>query len=381
MQFNFAAIIDELNTNLPFGDNFSFQIARAAVMPADYVFNNILPQQGRPTYNITGGSMRIFPTMAGQVPMDTPLPPIGAMTSEVFNENTTKIGGQMHFPEKMLRELQEWAQYQRGVGIGRGMTAGAVLASEKERLVQNLLAFSQLLLKSQWDTYEWLRSRAIMAGAINWTYNKLNLTVDYGTPAANILAYTGTDSFYNTASKFWTAYRYAFTRLNAGFQLVMNYNTYLSIVDNSVNNIVVTAEDGDRREIIKWDTSKSSPTTVDRRDRASIILYNKSGTVIDAAGNLIALPFVADGEFAFIGEEKPQGFELLTGSVDDPARDYQLGYTHIAPTVEGGEAAIWSRIYTPEQKPYQVLGETASNGLPVIISPGRIVRGTTAMPS
>lgn len=386
MQFNFAEIISELNENLPFGDNFAFQMARAQVVPAEYLWNTVLPMMPKASYHVTGGSMRIYPTMLGLVPMDTPLPPMGALTSEQFFEKTAKIGGMMNFPEAMLRELQEWASYQRGVGVGAGMSAGQVLASEKERLTENILQFSTMMLKAQWDTWEWLRSRAITKGVIDWQYGVNDLYVQYGVPTGNVKSYTSTDSFYNTASKFWTFIRFLYTKLSEGFTLVMNYNTWMSIIDNSVNNITVLSDTmlGNGlsvKEIQYVNQDKVNPQQRDMRERQRIIVYNKSGTVIDKSGNLSALPFMDDGDLVAIGAEKPEGFELLLGSVDDPTKEYQLGYTHIAPTVEGGQAAIWQRVFTPQDKPYQLQAETASNGLPVIINPRRIVQATTGMPS
>lgn len=385
MQFNFAEIIAEQNANLPAMDNFAFAMARTTVVPSEYLWNTVLPATPKPTYYVKGGSMRIYPTMLGLVPMDTPYPPMGAITSAQFFENTTKVGGVMNFPEATLREMREWAnsEFSR---ISDSMGLDAARTARKELLVNAVIGMSTMMLKAQWDTMEWCRSRAMTKGTLTWTYGKIALNIDYDIPTANIKSYTSTDSFYNTASKFWTAIKYVYTRLSAGFTVVMNYQTYLSIINNPVNNIVVTGDvslgNGLSRKTVQFfDRSLTNYRAVDTRETLTIICYDKSGTVIDKDGNLAAKPFIDDGDIVAIGAEKPEGFEITLGSTADPTKEYELGYTHIAPTEEGGQSAIWQRVFTPEDKPYQLQGETASNFLPVIINPNRVVQIHTEMPS
>lgn len=379
MQFDFAAVINSLNGGLPFGDNFSFANTRGRVVPADYLFNTILPQEEKPSYNVSGGTMRIFPTMAGQMPMDTPPPPIGAIETTTFMENTSKIGGQMHFPEERLRDLQQWATYQRSVGITDGIGLDGIASLEKERLVQTLLGFSDILLKSQWDTYEWLRGQALTLGALDWTYGEIDLRVDYGVPAGNKISRTSTNAYWNTGSKFWSDIRTVYTKLN-NFTILMNSRTYYSIIDNDVNKIRVVDSEGSVRSFVRYTGTIESSST-DVRDRVRIVLYDKSGSVINAKGALQAVPFLPDGKIVIVGEQQPDGFELTQGSTPDPSNLLRLGYTHIAPTVEGGRMGIWSRVFTPEAKPYQLFGETVSNGLPVITNPKKVMILTTEMPS
>lgn len=385
MQFNFAEIIAEQNANLKGMDNFAFKMARTQLVPADYLGNTILPNMPKSTYYVKGSSMRIYPTELGLVPMDTPLPPMGAMTSEQFFENTTKIGGAMNFPEATLRDLQEWANaYFAQVASTEGLAAAQ--AGVKERLVESVIGMSSLMLKAQWDTMERLKWQALAKGVITWTYGKIALNVQYNIPTVNVKNYTSTDSFYNTASKFWTAIKYIYTVLEGGFTLVTNYNSWIDMLNNPVNNVTVNIDQQlgnglSVKEISYVNEDKVNPQQRDRRERQRIIVYNKSGTVIDKNGDLIALPFIEDGDWIAVGAAKPEGFELLQGSTPDPNNEYELGYNHIAPTVEGGQSAIWQRVFTPQDKPYQLQGETASNFLPVIINPNRVVQIHTAMSS
>lgn len=380
MQFDFQTAISALNANLPFGDTFAFKIARTSVVPGDYFFNTILPNEEHPNYNVSGGSMRIYPTMSQMMPMDTPPKPIGFMETSFFNENTTKWGGGMHFPEERLRALQEFAQYLAAQGIQDGLSIGQINAENAKQVTDSLLGFADILLKAQYDTLEWLRGQALMKGAISLTNSGLDLTVDYDIPAANKITRTGgTNSYYGTGSKYWADLRFAFTKLK-GFSQIMNINTYYSIVDNDVNKIRVQTNEGNTRDIIKYvgTTEQNSP---DKRDRASIILYDKSGSGITPKGLKKVAPFLEDGYIILVGDAEPEGFELLQGSVVNPENTRRLGYTHIGPTVEGGRMGIWSRIFTPEGKPYQLQGETVMNALPLITNPLRIMILKTDMPS
>ena len=379
MQFDFQSAINSLNKGLPFGDNFSYQNSRSRVVPGEYLFNTILPQQELPSYNVSGGSMRIYPTMSQLTPMDTPAKPIGAMESNFFNENTAKWGGSMHFPEERLRQLQEFAKYMASIGIQDGLSVGSITEANAKKVAETLLAFSDVLLKSQWDNLEWLRGQALTTGAISLTNSGLELTVDYDVPTGNKISRTSTNSYFSTASKFWTDIRAAYTKLKS-FRIVMNSNTYYSIIDNDVNKIRVADGAGDSRSIVRF-TGTTEMNSTDARDRTMITLYDKSGSGITPKGVMKAVPFLPDGKIILVGESEPDGFELLEGSTPDPANRLRLGYTHIAPTVEGGRTGIWSRVYTPEAKPYQLLGETFCNALPVILNPKKIVILTTEMPS
>lgn len=380
MQFDFQAAINALNAGLPFGDNFSFVNSRTSVTPAEYLFNTILPQRELPTYHVSGGSMRIYPTMSQLTPMDTPPKPIGAMESSFFNENTAKWGGGMHFPEERLRTLQAFAQSLATMGIQDGLSISQINAENAKQVTQTLLGFSDLLLKSQLDNLEWLRGKALTTGAISLTNSGVELTVDYDIPTANKITRSGSgNSYYGTTSKWWTDLRFAYTKIR-NFRIIMNSNTYYSIIDNDVNKIRVENSVGDTRSIVRF-TGSTEFNSPDARDRATIILYDKSGSGITPKGTMKALPFLPDGKVVLVGEAQPDGFELTMGSTPDPDNNLALGYTHVGPTVEGGRPGIWSRIYTPEAKPYQLLGETFVNALPVITNPNKVMILTTDMPS
>lgn len=377
MQFNFAEIIANLNARLPRSDNFAFKVARSTVIPSDYVLNTILPQETRTDFHIDGGTMTFTPTMLGMVPMDEPYPPFGAMESSKFFENTTKLAGQIHIPEKTLRELYSWMQNLTALGVADGRSLGSIASDVNGRLLDTVMNFAMFITRAHWDTYEWLRGMALTTGALSWTFGKIPLNVDYNIPAANIrTARTGNDAYQGSSSKLWEDIRWLYTKLS-NFRIIMNSNTWYSMIDNSVNNIRVVVNDGFQREFVRIVGSTETNST-DVRDRVRVQIYDRSASVLKTDGSLGIKQVIPDGKIIVVGETNPDGIELTMGSSTDPNNTLRLGYTHIAPTVEGQmRPGIWSRIYSPEGKPMQVLGETAVNMLPVILNPKRLVILTT----
>lgn len=393
MQFNFQQIIDALNENLPQSDNFAMRIARGSRVPGDYLgLSQILPMEMRPDYHVDGATMTIFPTMLGQVSMDEPYPPMGAMSSSQFFENTTKLGGSMFFSEKAQRDLQAWSEKIISLGVMDGQSTSAIFGdlsvgadgrgdanTVNGRRLNAVLGLARMIRQSHWDTYEHLIFRALATGEIDWTFGEIPLKVDYKVPAANVFTpRTGNDAYQGSTSKFWVDMRALHTKLN-GFRIIMNSATWYSIINNSVNNIRVVVNEGMNRELVQI-VGTTETNSTDVRDRVRITIYDKGGTLIDAkpgtadSARLISVPFLKNGEIVVVGEQKPDGFELLDGAVSDPDNTLRLGYTHVAPTIEGqGRPGIFARIYTPEQKPYQILAETAVNMLPVILNPKKLV--------
>lgn len=379
MQFDFAAAIKALNEGLPFGDNFAFKIARTRVVPNEYLFNTILPTIERPDYEVKGGTMRIYPTMAQLLPMDTTPKPIGAIESSFFNENTAKWGGMMHFPEERLRELQKAASAAVATGLADGLATAALREIPAKRAVQAVLGLAELFLKSQFDNVEWLKGQALANGLINMTDGDgLELTVDYDVPNANKITRSGTSSYYNTGTMWWTDLRAVQKKLS-NFRIIMNSNTYYSIIDNPDNKIRVVDEIGDTRSIVKF-VGANELNSTDKRERTRVIIYDKAGSGITPKGVMKAEPFLKDGKIICVGESEPEGFELIEGSTPNPENRLRLGYGHMGPTVEGGRPGIYTDVFTPPGKAFQLMGETYANFLPCITNPKKLFILTTAMP-
>lgn len=73
--------------------------------PASYLFSRFLPEQVRPTYDVSTGSMRIIPTLAGLSGMDSRYAQVGAMDARTFMERTAKITAKLPLTENALREI------------------------------------------------------------------------------------------------------------------------------------------------------------------------------------------------------------------------------------------------------------------------------------
>lgn len=127
MQFTFNEIIAQLNGSRNLAvTNFAFEIVRAKVIPSDYFLATILPEELHPDYVTGQGHITIYPTMINQAAMDSPFTPLGVMTSEMLQENTIKLGGEMFFTEKDMRDLQALEKSIITTGFARGLTPAQI---------------------------------------------------------------------------------------------------------------------------------------------------------------------------------------------------------------------------------------------------------------
>lgn len=371
MDFDMRAALDTLRSR-----GTVFQVANQARPPASYVFAGILPEQRRYSYQASSSGMVVRATMAGLVGMDSPYPEGGAIEVNKFTEETAKIAIRVRFPEQQLRELQELLFRLTAAG---GNTLGAVM--------QTALNFEdKLIVQPNLDTMEYLRGQAITTGMIDWIFNKKRLLVDYGIPAANMLpARTGNDGYGGSASKFWADMALQRTRLRNSIAFrVMHSETKELILSNPVNNIALTAEDLDRGtfSIQRYKIVGGVPVmSTDPRDRAAFITYDAEGEVWDLSkpGQTKKISFMPRGAISAIGTFNANRFVIGAGST--PPTNYELGYTHLAPTVEAfGRPGRWSDIRTPDGEPWTMEGRGVTNGIPVIEAPDRICVATTEMP-
>jgi len=367
MHINFAALL------LGLGADFAFQIANAARTPGDYLFATLLPEQNRFSYHVQSGTMTIRATMAGLAGMDSPYPPGGLIDSSKFAEQTAKIANQIPLNEQTLRQLQEIM-----------LRLGASNAPTNDVILSNLLNFVQkVVVQPHMDTAEWLRGQALVFGELDWTFGDIHLEVDYNVPSGNMLTpRTGNDGYGGSASKFWTDERAARRILKRVRARIANPETIDMIRYNSANEVVTISENGSSIQIRR--INSDGQFTNDAGDVITIISYDKEADVLDPA-NLavpIKVPFMPTGKVLWVGDNVVDGFNVGVdqGSTIDPSANNRLGYTHIAPTVEGGgRPGRWANVFTPPHEPYQIVGRGVTNLLPVIEAPGKIVVGTTDM--
>lgn len=370
MNFNFAQALAALPTDA------AFQVANQARAPQDYLFATFLPERPVYDYQAKSGSMTVRTTMAGLAAMDSPYPEGGMIEVDTFSESTAKIANKVRLPEEALRQLQNMV---KELMLNNQPTLD-VLQNEALNFVDKLIVQAHL------DTFEWLRGKALVTGAIDWTFNKKNLLVSYGVPAANFLtSRSGNDAYSGSTSKFWTDVRGARRALKRSIRAAIAHpDTIDDIVYNDANAIWNVVDNGSAVTITRRAGGSSSGTQAEQSEqyRITLIPYGLEGEIMDLAnpGQTTTVPFMPRGKVLFIGNEARPRFIVGEGSTQEVQN--ALGYTHLAPTVEGGgRPGRWARVYTPEQEPWALEAQGVSNGLPVIESPNLIVVATTTMSS
>ncbi len=365
MNLNFAAVIAAL------GANAAFKIANAARVAADYLFATLLPERLMPTYDVKDGTMTVRSTMAGLVGMDSPYPPGGVIDVSTFLEGTAKLGNHVPLSEQALRTLQDMLLRLNAAGRDTSQFAQ----------VEALNFLDKAIIQPHMDRAEWLRGQALL-GSINWEFGGKSLVVDYGIPAANILAArVGNDGYGGSASKFWVDLRALKRALKGNVRAyIVSPNTLDMIRYNAVNNLTAVNEVGGTVTFRK--VNANGQFTQDTGDTVTLIAYEKEGEVLDPLNSSVAkhVPFMLDGKIIAVGNNTRPGYVVGGGSTDNPADDKGLGYTHVAPTTEGGgQPGRWAQLYVPEATPWLLAGRGASNVLPVVEAPSKLAVATTDM--
>jgi hypothetical protein len=378
MIVNFASVLQNL------GPDAILRVMAAARNDADYYLTTLLPERMMPDYHVEAGNMTIRATMAGLVAMDSPYPEGGVVDIATFMEKSAKIAIAIPMTEEVIRTLQ------RMVREYSLMNTGAGAPDPEDFLTDEALNFfEKVVVQALKDTREWLRGQALK-GAIDWTFNKKRLQVSYGFPNDNLLTQrTGNDKYSGSASKFWTDIKAQNRLLRTSARIIRlaHPDTVDDIVYNSANTLNVLNDSNSSVTVqkvnVNTDGTLRTPTG-DARDTVTIVKYGDEGEVLDPAnpGQTIKLPFIERGQLHAIGSGVNRGYRVGEGSTPDPRNDLELGYHHIAPTVEGdGEMGDWGRIYTPQDRPWSLRGEGVSNNLPVIEGYKRVVNGRTDMSS
>lgn len=369
MEFNLAQAL----ANLKQGD--VFQVANEARPGDSYLFATFLPERPRQDYQATSGTMTVRSTMAGLVGMDSPYPPGGAVEVTGFSEQVPKTALHVDMPEKNLRDLHELLRTTRDAGGETNTVA----------MQQAFNFFNKVIVQGQLDVSEWLRAQALLTGGIDWTFNKKRLLVDYGVPANHFLpARTGANGYGGATSTFWSDIRFIKRLLKSVRAFVMHSNTYEMIIANAVNNIQINSETDNAGGInthrLGRIVGSTERVSTDARDSVTIITYDLEAEVLNPANpeTTIQFPFMPEGALLAIGNNLNRGFVVGAGSTPEPENN--LGYHHIAPTIEGNNRpGRWGRLYVPEQKPWALAADGAANELPVIEAAEKIAVATTDM--
>jgi hypothetical protein len=372
MNFSFIAAL------LSLGPMAAFRLINEARAGANYLFASILPERPMRSYEVKNSAMTVRSTMAGLVGMDSPFPPSGVVDINTFLERSAKIANTVAMSEEAIRTLQELLMYLQAGG-----------QSTNERMVEEVLNFTNaLIVQPHLDTAEWLRGQALANGAIDWTFNGIKLSVDYGIPAGNKLTHRiGNDAYSGSASKFWEDIRAQGKLLRSATRIIRIAHPDLieDIVANAVNNVRVLSEDATQISLQRMISQNGTNTpSSDARDTVQIVKYGLEAEVMSPADTSITVkvPFHPKTKLLAVGTGVNRGYVVGAGSRQP--QEWELGYTHLAPTVEAsGAPGRWARVYTPEQRPWQLVGEGVSNLLPVIDahSVNRIVIASSALAS
>lgn len=372
MDFSFTPALELL------GPNPAFRLANAARPPEDYLFAQYLPERQDLSYQVSSVNMIIRTTMAGLVGMDSPYPESGAIEISDFSEKTAKIANHVTLSEELIRKIQQMVIYMMAQG-----------APTVEYVANNVLNFvDKLIVQAHMDATEYLRGQALFTGAINWTFNKKQLLVNYGVPATNFLPNAaGAAAYGSPGSTFWADYRAVQRRLRYnGRAFVAHPDTVDVIIANQANGTRVLNEtmtpQGMSFELGRV-LGNTEQLSNDTRDRITLIAYGKEGEILDNAnpGKTLRLPFCPRGRILGLAKNERSDYYVGEGATEDPQNSLAIGYTHLAPTVEGGGSpGRWAQVYTPQDMPMQLHGRGASNVLPVIEVPAKIAVMSTDMP-
>ena len=365
MNFNFEEALESL------GADATFMIASEARPPADYLFNTLLPERNEPTYTVKSADMTVRATMAGLVGMDSPYPPSGVVEISTFLEEVAKIANHAALSEASLRRLQAIMQQM--------MVSGSL---DNDYLVGEALNFlNKVIIQAHLDRAEWMRAQALVTGQIDWTFNNKNLVVSYGVPTANFLTNrTSNDTWDGSTSKFWTDIRLLNEALRYNVRAyIVHPDTLWAILNNDANKAEVLRQDaftnGTSQVTLRRLIGDNERPSQDNRDTVTLIAYGGEGEIIDLSnpGQTVTVPFMPSGKILAVGNNTRSGYRVGEGSTSDPIEDKALGYTHIAPTTEGGgRPGRWAQLYVPENLPMQLHGRGVSNMLPVIEAPKKI---------
>lgn len=366
--FNFNEVIADI-------DQFTFfEIANERRPDNRYLLANLLPETLLNDYNVESGSMQITPTMAGLAAESSPYPKGGHVSVSKFLEKSAKIANEVALGEGQLRKLQAFVQKIR-----------ANQNSPRSFLINEVLNFyDKVILQPHFDAMEYLRGKALFNGSIAWNYGNQKLEVDYGIPTGNFLPVaSGTEAYHGSASTFWDDIRKVRETLRFNIRaMIAHPTTIYSIIGNSANNIEVLSDDGGIFRIRRVLDNGARPSQ-DSRDMVTLVSYGESGEVVDPnnTDQTITLDFAPTGKILVVAQNSRSNYRVGEGATDDPRYERALGYTHIAPTVEGGGVAgRWGRTFTPEQRPWQLVGQAVTNGLPVIEAADKVAVLETEMP-
>lgn len=378
---NFAAIIAALAAAQAGGTDRITTLTNTPPDPAEYLFLSALPIRQVNDYRATSNAMRIISTMAGMVGMDSPYPQGSAIQYSDFSEQTVKLAIATGLNERQIREIQALVRL-AGAGELNGQSPDDVLVNSLLNL------YRKGVVQALDDTSEYLRAQALSTGALNWVFNGKTLSVDYGVPTANRKAYTGTDGFGGSTSKFWEAVRWGRKTVKSVRAFVLSDDSLEMTLANDANKITVISDSESAGKNIRIVTVRRAVRNAegitvgfdqDARSTVTLVGYRRQAQIIapGTTNGTTGVQLFPNGTMSVIGNNTTD--DILTNDGSAQASN-NLGYTQVSPTVEGGgRIGRWGRTYTPEGAPWSARAEGVSNELPVIEAPEKLAIATFPM--
>ena len=368
MHIDFSAILSSLGTDA------AAKIANEVTPGSEYLYASILPEVPGYEYTINETYMTVRSMMAGMVGMDSPYPPTGFVESRTEMWRTIKVANKSTLPEAVLRQMQ--------LIVANSNPSPTALAQE----VLNF--YDKVVMQPHFDTAEWLRMQALITGAIQWTFNDIQLDVSYNIPAGNLLTartVASTEAYHLSGSKFWDDLISARSLLRHNLEFAIAHSSTIdAIISNPDNNLRVLDMANGGATVQRY-VGTTEQLDTDIRYRLTLIPYDLEGEVFDTdtVGSTVIIPFMPPGKILYVGRNQySRVYRVGLGSTIPADYDRALGYTHLAPTVEAGNTpGRWGRMFVPETEPWQLTAEGVTNLLPVIEAPEKIVVATTEMPA
>ena len=358
------------------GRTATVQIANQVRPPARYLFASVLPDREIRSYHAEDANLTVRTTLAPMKAMDGTFGPVGLMQASSFREGLIGLGPRYALTEENRRHIREMLE----ALVWQGATVGGLQTAMENELLN---IQDKLILQSMWDTEEYLRAKALVTGAINWTFGDKTVSIDYGVPSANFLSNrTGTAAWDSSASAFWTDIDLLQAKLNYDVAAYIAHPTTITkIIGNTVNNLMVPLGQN-------W-LGMAEPVTIQRyttiggnqvpfpdgRYTITLIPYGEECEIYDLnnPGKTTKIPFMPTGKILALQNNRNNEYRVGQGATDDPNAALPLGYTHVGPTEEGnGATGHWLQMYTPEDMPQQVRFRGAVNFLPVLQQPSKI---------
>ncbi len=355
------------------------ELANQPVDPGEALLVNFLPEERIADFTARSGAFKVIPVMAGLTGMDSPYTPGGTFEGTSFVEGTIKATIRTEMPEAFIREVMQMA---------REIQLGTVEGTTRDYLAFQFLNWLEAVGdQGLADRREYTRGLAISTGAMitaeGTGQNRKTISIDFGVPAENKPAkFTAANGFAGTTSQFLAVARQARRRLKGGLRaIIMSDDTLQMILDNPAHGFVVTAErlspQGNIRTVqvqrAVFQGGQTITPAIDRDVNATLTLigYSRTVNLRTDSGTLVETQAFPDGVVSFVGNNTRVARTTSQGGVVQ--RVNALGYTHIAPTVEGGLApGIFLDAFVDPKEPWQVRAHGAENFLPVLEAPSQL---------